>query len=120
MVIWPDAWLIHRNSECFPNPEDFLPERWLPSSSYGSIKTGAFRPFERGPRNCVGQEFGMLEMKIVMALCLKEIEFEPVDDGMSAVVDGMKCYQMLFGSAKPKGFMRGRVGWRRCVIEDNL
>jgi len=51
----------------------------------------------------------MLEIKVVMALTLRDFEFEPVYEEGAPEVDGEKCYQMLFGSAKPKSGVPGRV-----------
>jgi cytochrome P450 len=47
------AYDIHRNSDVFPDPEAFEPERWLPENETSDMKT-CFLPFSSGPRNCVG------------------------------------------------------------------
>ena len=46
---------MHMNAEIFPNPAEFLPERWLPAEAKGLKKYLA--PFARGPRHCLGIEY---------------------------------------------------------------
>lgn len=87
-----------------------MPERWIPEESpYPAPPPGAFRAFERGPRNCIGSEFGTLEIKVVMALTLRDFVFVPGYDEDALKVDGEPCYQMLFGSAKPKSSVPGTL-----------
>ncbi|KPI40691.1 monooxygenase AflN [Cyphellophora attinorum] len=57
---------LHRDPAVFPRPHSFIPERHLPSSPFGPIPKDAFRPFEKGPRACVGSEIAMMEMKLVL------------------------------------------------------
>lgn len=119
-VVWPDSYLIHRNPSYFPDPTSFIPERFIPSSTpfpLHPVLPGAYRPFERGPRNCIGTEYGTTLLKIALAVTLPDFDFhdayhedEPGATADAVVeADGMKCYQMLFGSAKPKGWMVGRI-----------
>ena len=108
-VVWVDPYVMGRDPKYFPEPQKFIPERFLSVSPYPEIPTGAWRPFERAPRNCIGSEFGTLEVKVVMALTLRVFDFEPEYQPGAPNVDGEKCYQMLFGSAKPKSGVPGRV-----------
>lgn len=108
-VVWPDSYVLGRDERYFPKPECFIPERYLPNSAFPPIPAGAWRAFERGPRNCIGSEFGTLEIKVVMALTLRDFEFEPAYKENAPEVNGDPCYQMLFGSAKPKDGVPGRV-----------
>ncbi|KAF2663601.1 cytochrome P450 [Microthyrium microscopicum] len=118
-VVWPDSYVIGRDEQYYPEPLRFAPERWLPASEASRVQSdgspwpippaGAFRAFERGPRNCIGAEFGMLEVKVVAAMCVREYEFVPGFKEGDACVDGEPCYQMLFGSAKPKGSVPGKM-----------
>lgn len=69
LLVWDNPQVIHRDPIYWPDPDDFIPERWLvtPDHSLHPIK-GAWRPFSHGPRNCIGQELAMLEMKAIMVM----------------------------------------------------
>ncbi|ERF70131.1 hypothetical protein EPUS_00318 [Endocarpon pusillum Z07020] len=117
--IWVVAHAIHRNETYFPNPTAFIPERHLddnhPSSTpfpHAKQHKDALRPFEKGPRNCIGQELAMIEVRVILALTVREFDFEAVYPELRdprEVIEGHRCYQVLKGSAKPKGGLPGRV-----------
>ncbi len=139
-TIWPVVLLIHRNEEYFPRPTEFIPERFLPHSTpfpdarlFEKDGRDAWRPFEKGPRNCIGQELAMIETKVILAMTLGEFDFtaefggekvemeescESVVEkevwglGTRTTVEGRRCFQVLKGSAKPVGGMPGRVSLR--------
>lgn len=71
---------LHRDPTYWPSPHDFLPERFLasPGDDLYPRHKYAFRPFEQGSRNCIGQEFAMTELRLVLALGLREWDFVPV------------------------------------------
>lgn len=45
------------------------------------IPASAWRPFERGPRNCIGQELANIEVRVILALVLQRFDFEKVGIG---------------------------------------
>ncbi|CAG4972188.1 unnamed protein product [Parnassius apollo] len=68
---------IHRNEHLYPNPNKFIPERFI-SENHTLRHPYAYLPFSAGPRNCIGQKFAMMEMKIMMSSLLRRFRVEPV------------------------------------------
>jgi len=58
----PSIYLVHRRPEIYPEPERFLPERFLsrPPGTYTWI------PFGGGVRRCLGGAFAQYEMEVVL------------------------------------------------------
>ena len=72
-------WLIHRNPKVWgEDAHVFKPERWLDEEYMSKIPPGAWRPFERGPRNCIGQELALIEGKVVVGAVARGLRFEKV------------------------------------------
>jgi len=77
--IYNCQWLIHRNPKIWGETANmFNPDRWLDEEYMRTIPSGAWRPFERGPRNCIGQELALMEAKVVMCAVARGLRFEKV------------------------------------------
>ncbi|KAL9610908.1 MAG: hypothetical protein Q9167_004418 [Letrouitia subvulpina] len=89
LQIYPSLYLIQRNPNIWgPDAHLFNPGRWLDDAYLARLPLGAYRPFERGPRNCIGQELAMLEGRVVLVSVARGFVFEKVGLTGRAVVDG--------------------------------
>ncbi|MEV5437619.1 cytochrome P450 [Streptomyces sp. NPDC052682] len=59
-------YLLHHDPASFPEPDRFLPERWLPGRG-GAERPGAMIPFAAGSRKCLGDAFAMAEATLALA-----------------------------------------------------
>lgn len=72
--------LIHLNSKNFPEPEAFLPERWLQSE--GKDLKGErmdMLSFGKGSRSCLGINLAYAELYITLAALVLHFEFIPYE-----------------------------------------
>ncbi|KAF9976212.1 hypothetical protein BGZ73_008994 [Actinomortierella ambigua] len=68
---------LHSNPLYFPEPEAFIPERWIPNESpFPPIQDFTFYPFSAGTRNCVGKNFAMMEMRLVLSAIVATYDME--------------------------------------------
>ncbi|XP_050669572.1 cytochrome P450 6k1-like isoform X2 [Leptidea sinapis] len=63
--------------ELFPEPERFIPERFLPENKM-DIKSFTYLPFGDGPRNCIGQRFGLMTLRHAISRIILNYKLEPV------------------------------------------
>lgn len=47
-------YVLHRNENLFPDPEKFIPERFLDENNLSKFSFG-YLPFSAGYRNCIGK-----------------------------------------------------------------
>lgn len=74
---------VHRHPRHWPRSGEFLPERWLALPGdplYVNEKSGIFRPFETGPRNCIAQTLVYNELKIVLILTARKFDVREAYD----------------------------------------
>jgi len=68
---------MHHQAEYFPEPNDFIPERFLvggPLIAKQNLR--AFNPFGMGPRQCVAAKFAMQEAKLALIILFSKFRFE--------------------------------------------
>ncbi|KAI0117413.1 cytochrome P450 [Daldinia grandis] len=79
--------------------DDWVPERWLTEEAK-DIPASAWRPFERGPRACIGPELTNLESRIIIAIVARRYDFTKTGLGESALDE--KGLPMLNGKGQYK------------------
>ncbi|MCJ1360576.1 MAG: hypothetical protein MMC33_010584 [Icmadophila ericetorum] len=119
--VWTIPQAIHRVPLYWPDTDAFIPERWLATADdpLHPVK-GAFRPFEFGPRNCIGQELAMLELRLTLVLAIRKFDFDPrfeeweQKNGVKSprMVNGELGYQILEGTNRPRNGFPCRVSLR--------
>ncbi|KAL4789310.1 cytochrome P450 [Aspergillus venezuelensis] len=87
-ILFLNHFSIQRDRSVYgESAEAWILERWLQGGDEGdSLAAGAWRPFERGPRGCIGQELAMLEARLVLAMAVRRYKFVIV--GLGAIADG--------------------------------
>jgi cytochrome P450 len=68
---------MHRHPGFWEQPDTFNPERFSPENAKGRHKY-AYIPFGGGPRQCIGNNFGLMEAALVMACALQRFELHSV------------------------------------------
>jgi cytochrome P450 len=75
-TIFFSPFLTHRLPELYEEPDRFKPERWetLSRTPY------EYLPFAAGSHRCIGAEFALLEMKVVLAMSLQRYRLAVVSN----------------------------------------
>ncbi|KAK8165289.1 cytochrome P450 monooxygenase-like protein [Phyllosticta citrichinensis] len=88
------AWSLHRNADVFPQPEQWLPERWLDADGNLLTADGTkggdgegfrhmmrwFWAFGSGGRMCIGSHLAVYQIKHIVAAIYSNYETRVVDD----------------------------------------
>ena len=61
----------HRDPTLFPEPDKFIPERWL-GDSVGDMNN-ALTPFSVGSRNCIGQNLAKAELYLAVSKIFRQL-----------------------------------------------
>ena len=127
-MIWPVLSGIQRDPKLWgPDANDFKPDRFL-GANVDKIIPNSYRPFEKGPRNCIGQDLANVELKVALALTVREFDIRAAFDELDSLRNdgsmwaawngsaagpqtyyGDEMYQVLMASAKPREGMPARI-----------
>ncbi|MBB6645401.1 cytochrome P450 [Halobellus ruber] len=66
---------VHTDDRWFDAPEQFRPERFTDARSDGRPEFAYF-PFGGGPHQCIGMHFAMMELKHIIPMLARRVEFE--------------------------------------------
>lgn len=65
---------LHNSTKYWDQPEKFMPERFAPERR-NTIDRYVYMPFGGGPRFCIGNNFAMLEMQIIIIILYRHFRF---------------------------------------------
>ncbi|KAF8989679.1 cytochrome P450 [Cyathus striatus] len=72
---------IHRDPRYFsPDPDSFIPDRWIKVDSSYETNQAAFIPYSTGPMNCAGKLLAQLELRAVVASLIRDLDLKFQDD----------------------------------------
>ncbi|XP_056647967.1 cytochrome P450 6k1-like isoform X2 [Diorhabda sublineata] len=71
---------LHYDPEYFPNPERFDPDRFIDGNKHNYTQSCVYMPFGMGPRNCIGDRFGLICAKIGLVYFLQQFKVEQCED----------------------------------------
>ncbi|CAG8948790.1 hypothetical protein HYFRA_00001912 [Hymenoscyphus fraxineus] len=86
----------YMSEENFKNPKQFAPERWEKdatlSGPYKDDDRKVLQPFSFGPRNCIGRNLAIAEMRLILAKILWNFDLELMPE--SRDWDNQKTYAL--------------------------
>eukprot|EP00656_Telonema_subtile_P025635 TRINITY_DN2767_c0_g1_i2.p1 TRINITY_DN2767_c0_g1~~TRINITY_DN2767_c0_g1_i2.p1 ORF type:complete len:540 (+),score=156.64 TRINITY_DN2767_c0_g1_i2:201-1820(+) len=69
-------YVMGRDPELYPNPEQFRPERWLLEGKFKAPSQFEYPVFQAGPRVCLGTNFALMEATVATTKLLQSFDFE--------------------------------------------
>jgi cytochrome P450 len=68
---------LHRSTRYWQNPDTYDPERFS-AENEANIPRYAYLPFGGGPRVCIGNQFSMMEAKLLLVTIMQHVDLELV------------------------------------------
>lgn len=99
-VTWSTYALNRRAEDYGDDWAAFKPDRWLGKAAAAAASKETFKPFASGPRNCLGQQFAMLQLTYIAARLLVAFEEFEIRDA-----------DVLFQEAAAVTHYNGRGTW---------
>ncbi|KAM4057424.1 cytochrome p450 [Hirsutella rhossiliensis] len=103
-VVSAQAFSMHRDPLIFPQPDEFIPSRWI---SPTEAMRNAYMPFGRGPRVCLGLHLAQIELRLATARF-----FLAFPEARVSSLEGMSDSDM-----KPKIYVLLVPSGGRCLIQ---
>ena len=104
-----------RNPKYFDQPLEYRPERWTREFER-QLPKGAYVPFAAGPRVCLGKQFAMMEMRIILGTLIQNVDinvlegFEPDFEAQLSLNPGERGMPMKVRFREGAPVMAGQSG----------
>jgi cytochrome P450 len=76
-LIFLSPFVGHRDPKFWPDPERFDPERFTPEE-VARRSRHVYYPFGEGPHVCIGNNFAVMEMQLILAMALRRFRLQLV------------------------------------------
>ena len=93
-------WVVHRDPRWFDAPEEFCPERWE-GDLMKRLPRFAYFPFGGGPRQCIGNNFAVMETTLLLATIAQSFRIR--------LVPGHPVVPMASITLRPRYGIRGKL-----------
>jgi cytochrome P450 len=87
-IVALSPYVTHRQPDLWPNPEGFDPERWAPEQPTERQRFAYF-PFGGGPRLCIGNNFALMELQLILATVAQRVRLDLVPGHPIALEPGI-------------------------------
>ncbi|KAH6875620.1 cytochrome P450 [Alternaria rosae] len=84
---------MYNSPDNFRLPERFIPERWLGDPRFASDERSALQPFHVGPRDCIGKNMALHEMRLILSKVLFNFDLELLPECRNWIAD-QKIYSL--------------------------
>lgn len=96
LMMFGISFAVQRDPKYWPRADEVIPERWLAKEGEPlHVQKNAWRPFELGPRNCIGQELAQVELRAILAMTVRDLDIETAYPEDSPSVFGTQAYQVM-------------------------
>lgn len=92
--VFINIYSLHHNPDVWDNPEGFDPDRFMPDRRKIQPRF-AYIPFGGGPRQCIGNNFALMESVLALAMIHQQFELD--------LVPGTDLEPHMPGTLRPKG-----------------
>lgn len=99
-LIFITPYITHRDPKYWPDPERFDPQRFTPEN-IASRPRHVYYPFGEGPHLCIGNNFALMEMQLILTMALQRFSLRLVPNQTIAL--------------KPEATLRSKYGIKMSV-----
>ncbi|KAF7367308.1 Cytochrome P450 [Mycena sanguinolenta] len=75
-MLIPSFWNSLHDAAVYPEPDEFIPERWLDPASPANANPKNYMVWGAGPHRCIGVEYATMNMMLVLACAATMFDWE--------------------------------------------